>query len=140
MVSTARDPRRTPSEPPEARTECSGAGAGPTARITTARRRAVENVQTEIRGAWRFRWAAIIGDQGASGDQVRWIDLSTGQEETLLTVGRTGTDYSTDGGRTWAPFSDQGFYALSFAPTGEGWAVGADGRAARLTYAPRPGE
>ena len=61
---------------------------------------------------------------------VAWVP---GRENTLATVGRAGTDWSTDGGRTWRPLSDEGFYALAFAPTGEGWAAGSEGRIARLT-------
>ena len=64
-------------------------------------------------------------------DAVAWIP---GQRDALITVGRLGTDYSIDGGRTWSPLSDEGYYAVSFAPTGEGWAVGVDGRAAKLAY------
>lgn len=59
-----------------------------------------------------------------------------GQGQTVMAVGRTGTDLSRDGGRTWSPLSEQGYYALSFAPGGEGYAVGADGRAARLRWDP----
>jgi len=66
---------------------------------------------------------------------VAWVP---GRLNTLVTVGRTGTDYSVDGGRTWQPLDEEGYYALSFAPVdaGEvgsvGWAVGAEGRAAWL--------
>jgi hypothetical protein len=62
---------------------------------------------------------------------VAWVP---GRRDTLVTVGSSGTDYSLDGGRTWTPLGQDGYYALSFAPTGEGWAVGSDGRAAQLVY------
>lgn len=61
---------------------------------------------------------------------VAWVP---GRLSTLVTVGRAGTDWSTDGGRTWRSLSDEGFYAIAFAPTGEGWAAGSEGRIGRLT-------
>lgn len=78
-------------------------------------------------------WMSVLDGSQPRGQRaaVAWVP---GRRDTLLTVGRSGTDYSVDGGRTWAPLSDAGYYALSFAPTGEGWAVGAGGRAARLVY------
>lgn len=89
-----------------------------------------------------MRNAAFTTDGGLTWNPVPEDSLPRGQraaaawipglDQALITVGRTGTDYSQDGGRTWAPLNDQGFYALSFAPDGSGWAVGADGRAARL--------
>ena len=79
-------------------------------------------------------WTAVDEGSLPRGQRaaVAWVP---GQRDTLITVGRLGTDFSIDGGRTWSRLSDEGYYALSFAPTGEGWAVGADGRAARLAYA-----
>jgi photosystem II stability/assembly factor-like uncharacterized protein len=57
---------------------------------------------------------------------------------TLLAVGPSGSDYSADGGRTWAPLGAEGFHALSVAPRGDtAWAVGEGGRVARLD---RPSE
>ncbi|MBU0641465.1 MAG: oxidoreductase [Planctomycetes bacterium] len=54
---------------------------------------------------------------------------------TLVAVGPSGSDYSTDGGQTWKRISALGFHAVDFAaPDGAGWAVGAAGRIAR--YAP----
>lgn len=78
-------------------------------------------------------WTSVAAASLPRGQRasVAWIP---GRQDTLITVGRTGTDYSRDGGRTWAALNDQGYYALSFTPNGEGWAVGADGRAARLAF------
>jgi photosystem II stability/assembly factor-like uncharacterized protein len=78
-------------------------------------------------------WTNVPAESLPRGQRasVAWVP---GRRDTLITVGRTGTDYSEDSGRTWAPLNDEGYYALSFAPTGEGWAVGADGRAARLAF------
>ena len=51
----------------------------------------------------------------------------------LVAVGPSGSDYSLDGGRTWRPLGTGGFHALSIAPQGDaGWAVGENGRVARL--------
>ncbi len=51
----------------------------------------------------------------------------------LIAVGPSGSDYSTDGGRTWTPLGTEGFHALSVARGGEAaWAVGEQGRIARL--------
>jgi photosystem II stability/assembly factor-like uncharacterized protein len=50
----------------------------------------------------------------------------------LLAVGPAGTDLSLDRGRTWLALDGPGFHALSLAAPGGGWAVGEDGRIARL--------
>jgi len=51
----------------------------------------------------------------------------------LISVGPSGSDYSTDGGRTWTQLGTEGFHALSVARGGEAaWAVGEQGRIARL--------
>jgi photosystem II stability/assembly factor-like uncharacterized protein len=52
---------------------------------------------------------------------------------SVVTVGPSGSDWSTDGGRSWSRMGDQGFHALSCGGPGQsGWAVGEDGRIARL--------
>jgi photosystem II stability/assembly factor-like uncharacterized protein len=51
----------------------------------------------------------------------------------LLAVGPSGSDRSSDGGRTWSRMGGPGFHALGFDGSGRaGWAVGEDGRIARL--------
>ncbi|HWS89706.1 MAG TPA: hypothetical protein VN282_22230 [Pyrinomonadaceae bacterium] len=58
----------------------------------------------------------------------------------LVAVGPSGSDYSTDGGRTWRPLGAEGFHALSVAPRGDAaWAVGENGRVARLERPSRLG-
>jgi photosystem II stability/assembly factor-like uncharacterized protein len=53
-------------------------------------------------------------------------------EPTLVAVGPTGTDLSTDGGRTWTPLGTSGFHTVGFAgPIDGGWAAGEDGLIAR---------
>jgi photosystem II stability/assembly factor-like uncharacterized protein len=50
----------------------------------------------------------------------------------VVAAGETGVDVSHDGGDNWQALSDNGYHALSFAPDGTGYAVGADGRIAKL--------
>ncbi|HEX8500312.1 MAG TPA: hypothetical protein VF659_06950 [Pyrinomonadaceae bacterium] len=55
------------------------------------------------------------------------------QGRKLVAVGPSGSDYSTNGGRTWEPLGAEGFHALSVSPQGDAaWAVGENGRVARL--------
>ena len=58
-----------------------------------------------------------------------------GRMNDLIAVGRAGCSYSTDGGVTWHPLGDgAGYYAVAASPDGEVFAVGSDGRAARLVF------
>ncbi|MCA1557249.1 MAG: hypothetical protein LC731_01770 [Acidobacteria bacterium] len=50
---------------------------------------------------------------------------------TLVTVGPSGSDYSTDGGRSWMRIGAYGFHSASFKSLSAGWAVGETGRVAR---------
>jgi photosystem II stability/assembly factor-like uncharacterized protein len=54
---------------------------------------------------------------------------------TLVALGPSGGDYSTDDGRTWAPLTGPGFDTFSFA-TGKqtGWGAGNKGAIGRLTF------
>ena len=54
------------------------------------------------------------------------------QASAWLAIGRAGTDFSEDDGRSWKPLSDVGFYTLSIAEDGTVWVAGSEGRAARL--------
>ena len=57
----------------------------------------------------------------------------------LLAVGPSGADWSSDGGRTWQPAGGDGYDAFSAAPSGRvGWATGAGGRIARVTFSASP--
>jgi len=53
---------------------------------------------------------------------------------TLVTVGPSGSDYSTDHGESWRRMSAEGFHTASFAP-GAGWAAGENGRIAKYINA-----
>ena len=52
--------------------------------------------------------------------------------KTAVAVGPTGSDVTTDGGRTWTRFDTGSFDAVDCARTGACWASGAQGAAARL--------
>ncbi len=56
--------------------------------------------------------------------------------QKLVAVGPSGSDFSTDGGVTWKPISNEGFHAVSFAPRGgaAAWAVGENGRIGRFDF------
>ena len=49
-----------------------------------------------------------------------------------IVTGTSGSDVSVDGGRTWRQFDDRSCNAMSFTPSGSGWAVGGRGRIARF--------
>ena len=46
----------------------------------------------------------------------------------IVSVGPTGSDYSTDNGASWTNLGSMGFHAVSFADRSSGWAVGEGGR------------
>lgn len=48
----------------------------------------------------------------------------------FVTVGPTGSEYSLDGGETWAALGADGYHSVSFAGRDAGWAVGEGGRVA----------
>lgn len=54
---------------------------------------------------------------------------------TLIAVGPSGGDYSTDDGRSWANISKDGFHSVSFAGARAGWAVGEKGLIAKFVGA-----
>jgi photosystem II stability/assembly factor-like uncharacterized protein len=52
---------------------------------------------------------------------------------SLVAVGPTGSDYSTDGGETWISLGKMGFHAVGVAgPIDGGWGAGEDGVIARF--------
>ena len=55
--------------------------------------------------------------------------------EVLLTVGPSGSDYSSDHGRTWEPLDTVGYHTVRFASDQRvGWAAGSDGRIAKVAW------
>ncbi|MBB5122695.1 oxidoreductase [Streptomyces eurocidicus] len=86
------------------------------------------------------RAAAVSGDGGASWaaagrppaayrSGVAWLPHRHG---TALAVGPTGSDVTTDGGRTWRGFDTGSYDTVDCAPAGGCWAAGEKGRIARL--------
>lgn len=56
--------------------------------------------------------------------------------KTLVALGPTGGDYSTDDGRTWTKIGGPGFDTFSFVPRRSiGWGAGAEGKIGRLSLA-----
>ena len=53
------------------------------------------------------------------------------RRDALVAVGPTGSDYSTDGGRSWRVLGKEGFHSASFKGAA-GWAVGEQGRVAKF--------
>ena len=62
---------------------------------------------------------------------VAWVP---GMAGSLIAVGPSGADWSSDEGRSWTPVTGDGFDTLNFAGRMRtGWASGAGGRIARLS-------
>ncbi len=53
---------------------------------------------------------------------------------TVVAVGPAGPDYSIDNGATWAQLDSLEYWSVGFASTGVGWAVGPEGRIAKITF------
>ncbi|MBH5337789.1 oxidoreductase [Streptomyces pactum] len=75
------------------------------------------------------RWTAAARPPAGYRSGVSWLPHS---RTTALAVGPTGTDVTTDGGRTWRPFDDGSYDTVDCAADGGCWAAGERGRAARL--------
>jgi photosystem II stability/assembly factor-like uncharacterized protein len=78
-------------------------------------------------------WSALEASSRPGGYRscVAYVPGTHGR--TLVAVGPSGSDYSTNGARTWQPLGAEGFHALSVTPLGDtAWAVGENGRVARL--------
>jgi photosystem II stability/assembly factor-like uncharacterized protein len=60
---------------------------------------------------------------------VAYVRGGCGRE--LVAVGPTGSDYSTDGGRSWRALGEEGFHSAAFRGAA-GWAVGERGRVAEF--------
>lgn len=64
-------------------------------------------------------------------------DISKNQSHTWIATGPTGTDISLDDGATWESIGKEGFHAVSVTSGPVGWAVGDDGRVARIAQTAR---
>ncbi|MGE5362051.1 MAG: WD40/YVTN/BNR-like repeat-containing protein [Bacteroidales bacterium] len=85
--------------------------------------------------------AAVTGDGGVTWTRVTplagfrsavtFVPGTRGRG--VIATGPAGSDWSIDGGNTWAPMAGPGFHALSIAARdGNGWGVGENGRIARI--------
>jgi photosystem II stability/assembly factor-like uncharacterized protein len=91
-------------------------------------REAVNNLAVTSDGG--VTWTLVKGLSGFRS-VVAYVPGTT----TLVALGPSGGDYSTDDGQTWKPIGGPGFDTFSFAPrTSIGWAAGADGRIGKLTF------
>ncbi len=78
---------------------------------------------------WRLpKGPALTGYRSA----VAYLPGTRGR--SLVAVGPTGTDLSTDGGETWQRLGKSGFHAAGFASATAGFAVGDDGLVARFAF------
>jgi photosystem II stability/assembly factor-like uncharacterized protein len=86
--------------------------------------------------------AAMTSDSGATWTLVKGlggfrsvIAHLPGSSASWIAVGPSGTDISSDDGRTWSPVEGDGYHAFSFAPqSGVGWGVGESGRIGKLIW------
>jgi photosystem II stability/assembly factor-like uncharacterized protein len=75
-------------------------------------------------------WSALPGPNPAGyREAVAWVPRRV---TTLIATGPSGADFSNDGGKSWRAFDSRGFHAVSFSPSGDGWAAGANGAIAKL--------
>jgi len=96
---------------------------------------AVDNVAVTSDGG--ATWT-LVKDHGLSGFRsvVAWVP---GNARSLLAIGPSGADLSSDEGHTWSPVEAGGFDTFAFAPGGGvGWAAGQGGRVARLRLGEAP--
>jgi photosystem II stability/assembly factor-like uncharacterized protein len=86
---------------------------------------------------------AVTSDGGATWSPVRGLSgfrsvvayLPDAKGPTLIALGPSGADISTDDGRSWRALEGPGFDTLSFARRLQiGWAAGAGGRIGKLTF------
>jgi photosystem II stability/assembly factor-like uncharacterized protein len=84
-----------------------------------------DNVATTNDGG--RRWKPVSGNiPGGFRSAVSYLTGSS--SPTIIAVGPAGSDYSLDDGASWMSFESAGYHAVDFAPSGAGWAVGAEGK------------
>ncbi|GGK41404.1 oxidoreductase [Pilimelia terevasa] len=74
-----------------------------------------------------FTWAMAAARPADFRGAAAWVS-----DSTVVAVGPTGSDASTDGGNTWAPFSNAALTNVACAASGGCFAVGPKGAAATL--------
>ena len=84
---------------------------------------------------------AVTNDGGATWKLVKGLSgfrsvvAYVPDTETLIAIGPSGGDYSTDDGQTWKPIDGPGFDTFSFVPGKSiGWGAGANGAIGRLEF------
>jgi photosystem II stability/assembly factor-like uncharacterized protein len=76
-------------------------------------------------------WTVVSGLSGFRSA----VAFVPGAPRTVIAVGPSGGDISTDGGRSWRPLPGPGFHALAFAPRIPiAWAVGENGAIGRSMH------
>jgi len=66
------------------------------------------------------------------------VSYVPGRKGSLVVVGPSGSDYSTDGGESWISLGSPGFHAMSFSSRGaDAWGAGENGRLGRLRGFPK---
>ena len=78
-------------------------------------------------GGRTWRTSAVVPGEYRSG--AAWVAGST-----ALAVGPTGSEFTSDGGRTWTLFDTGSFDAVACATHGACWASGEQGRVAGLQW------
>jgi photosystem II stability/assembly factor-like uncharacterized protein len=84
--------------------------------------------------------AAITTDGGVTWTAVKGLSgfrsvvaYVPGRQRTVIAVGPSGADYSTDDGEHWAPIEGPGFHTFSCSRSGKfGWGAGEKGAIGRL--------
>lgn len=94
----------------------------------TKEREAKENVAVTKDGG--RTWTLITGTM-PGGYRSCVLFVRSKASLTLITVGPSGSDYSTSGGNSWTSIGTEGFHSASFAGSTSGWAVGEGGRIAK---------
>ncbi len=88
---------------------------------------AVDNAAVTADGG--LSWRAV---QGAGPRGFRSGAAWGPDGRVVVAVGTSGSDWSVDGGESWMPLGDVGYNAVRFSPGGAAWAVGPEGRIAKL--------
>lgn len=89
---------------------------------------AVDNLAITNDGG--ITWTLVKGLSG-----FRSVVAYVPNTKTLVAIGPSGGDYSTDDGRTWNPIDGPGFDTFSFVPRKSvGWGAGANGAIGRLEF------
>jgi photosystem II stability/assembly factor-like uncharacterized protein len=102
---------------------------------------------TTVGGDFRKERDAVDNAAATSDGGTTWTKVSglggfrsvvavvPGTKQSWLAVGPSGSDLSTDDGRSWIAIAGDGYHAFSFARRGRvGWGVGESGRIGKLIW------